>query len=135
MYFECPDTVAIRPSIDWPIWAITTKSSTVPVRSTSNRSSPAGGKGRAGLRKDCANSGQGTEASPSLGESFWPAVLLALATGVCVLFNGTGFASIKTISFCIRLAQNNWYCDRNGHRGRSVINEEGQWLNGHRKSR
>jgi len=44
MYFEWPDSVATRPSSDWPIWPTITQSSTVPFRSGPKTSAQARGE-------------------------------------------------------------------------------------------
>ena len=51
MYLEWPVTVAIRPSIDWPICPTTTRSSTAPRRSGPKRSSQGCGRGQSPVRK------------------------------------------------------------------------------------
>ena len=60
MYFECPVTVAMRPSIDWPSWPTTTMSSIAPRRSGSNILSHGAGSAPFALRNR-----SGTTAQPS----------------------------------------------------------------------
>src|SRR5664279_2022915 len=66
MYFECPDSVAIRPSSDWPIWPTITRSSTVPFRSGPNTSAQACGRGCCPLRNILLKSSHGSEDADSL---------------------------------------------------------------------
>ena len=58
MYFEWPDSVAMRPSSDWPIWPTTTMSSDAPVRSGPNSSPQGGGRGPDDRLKFSVNSAQ-----------------------------------------------------------------------------
>src|SRR5664279_5217635 len=61
MYFECPDSVATRPSSDWPIWPTITRSSTAPLHNGSNRSAKPCGSSCCPLRNAWRNSSQGSE--------------------------------------------------------------------------
>ena len=51
MYLECPVTVAIRPSIDCPIWPTTTRSSTLPGAAGRTGLSQGWGRGPEEVRK------------------------------------------------------------------------------------
>src|SRR5665213_215357 len=61
IYLECPDSVAIRPSSDCPIWPTIMRSSTVPFLSGPNTFAQACGRGCCPLRNTSLKSSHGSE--------------------------------------------------------------------------
>src|SRR5215475_2392687 len=116
MYFECPETVAMRPSSDCPIWATTTKSSTSPVFRGPNNSVQGGTTSWLGPRKDCANSSQEQVTCSSVAALFSlpPALVSVTAAGVDLEDTGALYVIKRTLFFWASLTQTNTYYDPTG---------------------
>ena len=117
IYLEWPDSVAMRPSSDWPIWPTTTRSSTAPRRSGPKISSQGCGKGWSPARKILLNSNHGSE-DPWAAD---PAVRLSVGK----FLNGMAAKSTPTCVNsgvgAIRLAQIRPICERNDNQPRGVL--------------
>src|SRR4029079_12832030 len=102
MYFECPDSVAILPSSDWPMWPTITRSSTVPFRSGPNTSAQVCGRGCWPLRNIVLKSSHGSEEEDLLEGK------LAIGTQ-----NQNHSVVALTMRLCTSMPQKSSICDRN----------------------